>query len=163
MYRAKKIQEDSKANFYNELCRLLEALIGEEKDWLANMANAAGLLFDQLEDINWAGFYILRENALVLGPFQGKPACTRIPMGKGVCGTCAASGKPLAVGDVHNFPGHIPCDASSRSELVVPYYLEDTLAGVLDLDSPVLHRFDEEDVQGIQEFLNLLQRLISAK
>lgn len=163
MYRARKIQEDSKANFYNELCRLLEALIGEEKDWLANMANAAGLLFDQLEDINWAGFYILRENALVLGPFQGKPACTRIPVGKGVCGTCAASGKPLAVGDVHNFPGHIACDASSRSELVVPYYLEDTLVGVLDLDSPVLHRFDEEDVQGIQEFLNLLQRLNSAK
>lgn len=163
MYRANKIQEDSKAIFYNELCRLLEALIGEEKDWLANMANAAGLLFDQLEEINWAGFYILRENDLVLGPFQGKPACTRIPMGKGVCGTCAASGQPMAVEDVHNFPGHIACDASSRSELVVPFYLEDTLAGVLDLDSPVLHRFDEEDVQGIQEFLNLLQEKISAK
>ena len=156
MYKAEKLVEKDKAIFYQQLNALLNALIEDETDWLANLANAAGVLFDQLEEINWAGFYLMKENQLVLGPYQGKPACTRIPMGKGVCGTAAAQGKTIVVEDVHQFPGHIACDAQSKSEIVLPLYVGQELVGVLDIDSPVLNRFDEKDAQGLEDFLNLL-------
>lgn len=155
MYTAAKIQADNKKEFYRELCTLLAALLADETDWLANLANAAALLFDQLPDINWAGFYLEKDGQLVLGPFQGKPACTRIPLGKGVCGTAAARGETLVVQDVHQFPGHIACDPQSRSEIVLP--MKGSPSGVLDIDSPVLSRFDQEDARGLQAFLVVLQ------
>lgn len=155
MYTAAKIQADNKKEFYRELCTLLAALLADETDWLANLANAAALLFDQLPDINWAGFYLEKDGQLVLGPFQGKPACTRIPLGKGVCGTAAARGETLVVQDVHQFPGHIACDPQSRSEIVLP--MKGSPSGVLDIDSPVLSRFDQEDARGLQAFLEVLQ------
>ncbi|MGI6364242.1 MAG: GAF domain-containing protein [Bacillota bacterium] len=158
MYTAAKIQAESKAEFYQELSTILAALLADETDWLANLANAAALLFDQLPDINWAGFYLKKDGQLVLGPFQGKPACTRIPLGKGVCGTAAARGETLVVQDVHQFPGHIACDPNSRSEIVLP--MKGALPGVLDIDSPVLRRFDQEDARGLQAFLDLLQKSI---
>jgi L-methionine (R)-S-oxide reductase len=158
MYTAAKIQAESKAEFYQELSTILAALLADETDWLANLANAAALLFDQLPDINWAGFYLKKDGQLVLGPFQGKPACTRIPLGKGVCGTAAARGETMVVQDVHQFPGHIACDPNSRSEIVLP--MKGALPGVLDIDSPVLRRFDQEDARGLQAFLDLLQKSI---
>ena len=155
MYITGRIPYNDKADFYRELRTLLAALLDGEDNWLANMANAAALLFDQLPDINWAGFYLQREGYLVLGPFQGKPACTRIPLGKGVCGTAATKGEILVVPDVHEFPGHIACDAQSRSEIVLPF--TGTLSGVLDIDSPLPGRFDQGDAMGLQSFLELLQ------
>lgn len=157
MYRAERISEQDKAEFYTQLGQLLTALIGEETDWLANMANAAGLLFDQLDQINWAGFYLLRGNDLVLGPYQGKPACTRIPLGKGVCGTAAAQNKAIVVEDVHKFPGHIACDALSQSEIVLPITVQGKLIGVLDIDSPITSRFNREDELGLGQFLAILE------
>ena len=139
-----------KAEAYHDLAQQLSALIGDERDAIANAANTAALLFDLLPDLNWAGFYLLKDGELVLGPFQGKPACIRIPLGRGVCGTAAATRVTQVVADVHAFPGHIACDAASRSELVVPLLKGDTLLGVLDLDSPVPGRFDEADRAGIE-------------
>lgn len=125
----------------------------EEPDWTANLANAAALLWHQLDDINWAGFYILRNGELVLGPFQGKPACTHIPLGGGVCGTAAADRRTLVIADVHQFPGHIACDSASAAEIVVPIISPDGhLLGVLDIDSPVADRFNQEDALGLEEF-----------
>jgi GAF domain-containing protein len=139
-----------KAEAYRDLAAQMTALIGDERDAIANAANTAALLFDLLPDINWAGFYLLKGGELVLGPFQGRPACIRIPLGKGVCGTAAATRTAQVVADVHQFPGHIACDAASRSELVVPLLAGDTLLGVLDLDSPVPGRFDDDDRAGIE-------------
>lgn len=139
-----------KAEAYRDLAQQLAALIGDERDAIANAANTSALLFDLLPDLNWAGFYLLKDGELVLGPFQGKPACIRIPLGRGVCGTAAATRTSQVVADVHAFPGHIACDAASRSELVVPLLKGDTLLGVLDLDSPVPGRFDEADRLGIE-------------
>ena len=139
-----------KAEGYRDLTQQLSALIGDERDAIANAANTAALLFDLLPDLNWAGFYLLKDGELVLGPFQGKPACIRIPIGRGVCGTAAATRTSQVVADVHAFPGHIACDAASRSELVVPLLRGDTLLGVLDLDSPVPGRFDDADRLGIE-------------
>ena len=139
-----------KAEAYRDLAQQLSALIGDERDAIANAANTAALLFDLLPDLNWAGFYLLKDGELVLGPFQGKPACIRIPIGRGVCGTAAATRTSQVVADVHAFPGHIACDAASRSELVVPLLRGDTLLGVLDLDSPVPGRFDDADRLGIE-------------
>ena len=135
---------------YRDLAQQLSALIGDERDPIANAANTAALLFDLLPDVNWAGFYLLQGGELVLGPFQGKPACVRIAIGKGVCGTAAATRATQLVADVHAFPGHIACDAASRSELVVPLLSNDTLIGVLDLDSPIPGRFDADDRDGIE-------------
>ncbi len=134
----------------------LEALIGDEPDSLANLANAAALIWEALPGINWAGFYILRGSELVLGPFQGRPACVRIAMGKGVCGTAAAKRETLVVPDVNAFPGHIACDAASRSEIVVPLVANGKLAGVLDVDAPKENRFDEEDRKGLQNVARIL-------
>jgi len=145
-----------KQSFYQELNALLKALIQDESNQTANLANAAALLFHQMPNINWAGFYILDNKELVLGPFQGKPACTRIPWGKGVCGTAAAQQQTLVVPDVHQFPGHIACDAQSRSEIVLPLFAQGQLLGVLDVDSPLPHRFDKKDAQGLEQFVEIL-------
>ncbi|MFZ4688327.1 MAG: GAF domain-containing protein [Polymorphobacter sp.] len=139
-----------RAAAYRDLAQQLTALIGDERDMIANAANTAALLFDLLPDLNWAGFYLFKDGELVLGPFQGKPACIRIPIGRGVCGAAAATRVSQVVADVHAFPGHIACDAASRSELVVPLLRGDTLIGVLDLDSPVVARFDAQDLAGIE-------------
>lgn len=124
---------------------------------IANLANTSALLWEALHDINWAGFYILEKERLVLGPFQGKPACIVIPMGKGVCGTAAAEDKTLRVADVHVFPGHIACDSASRSEIVVPIHVGGAVWGVLDIDSPVENRFSPEDQAGLEQVVRLLE------
>ena len=134
------------AAFYDELRSQLQALLGDERDPIANLANAAALIWLTVPDLNWAGFYLRRSrDELVLGPFQGKPACVRIAVGKGVCGTAVARNASVRVDDVHAFPGHIACDADSRSELVVPLRVGDRVVGVLDLDSPRPGRFTPED------------------
>lgn len=144
--------------FYQSLCDQLSGLLSGERDWLANTANASALLFLELPDINWAGFYFLCGDELRLGPFQGKPACTRIPVGVGVCGTAVKMGQSQLVEDVHQFPGHIACDAVSASEVVVPLYNGDRCIGVLDIDSPQVARFTEQDLAGIEAFAQTLLR-----
>jgi GAF domain-containing protein len=139
-----------KAEAWADLAQQLTALIGDERDAIANAANTAALLFDLLPDLNWAGFYLMKGGELVLGPFQGKPACIRIPLGRGVCGTAAATRQSQVVADVHAFPGHIACDAASRSELVVPLLKDGELLGVLDLDSPEPGRFTQADRIGAE-------------
>lgn len=139
----------SKSERYRFISARLEALAAGESDALANLCNFSAFLFHTLGDVNWVGVYVLRGGELVLGPFAGKPACTRIALGNGVCGTAAACGKPQLVPDVHAFPGHIACDGASNSEIVIPLYASGELWGVLDLDSPVLGRFDETDLAGL--------------
>jgi L-methionine (R)-S-oxide reductase len=140
----------TKPQIYRELSLMTEGLFRGERDAVANAANLAGLLWMGLENLNWAGFYFLRGAELVLGPFQGKPACVRIALGSGVCGAAAAARKTIIVPDVEEFPGHIACDADSRSELVVPLLKGTQLIGVLDLDSPMRGRFDDADARGIE-------------
>jgi GAF domain-containing protein len=151
-----QIEAESKPALYRELLGALDALTTGERDGIANMANAAALIAQYLPDLNWSGFYRLVEDELVLGPFQGKAACIRIPLGKGVCGTAAAERRTQLVADVHAFPGHIACDAASRSELVVPIVRDGALLGVLDLDSPSPARFDEEDARGCEALMEML-------
>jgi GAF domain-containing protein len=139
-----------KAGDYARLAQELESLLAGERDLIANAANTAALLFNALPDVNWVGFYLLKGGELVVGPFQGKPACVRIALGKGVCGTAAAERRTVLVPDVHAFPGHIACDAASRSEIVIPLMKPEGLLGVLDLDSPSLARFDETDRRGLE-------------
>ena len=146
-----------KPDVYAELLRSADALTSGEPDAVANMANIAALLWEYLPDVNWTGFYRVVDGELVLGPFQGKAACIRIPFGKGVCGTAAQSGETQLVEDVHAFPGHIACDANSASELVVPVKRNGTVIAVIDLDSPTLNRFDTEDAKGAE----LLARMIA--
>jgi L-methionine (R)-S-oxide reductase len=146
----------SKPELYAELSGLLCALIEGERDFIANLANASALLYHALPDINWLGFYLLKDGELVVGPFQGKPACVRIPLGKGVCGTAAARRTTVIVPDVHAFEGHIACDAASNSEIVVPMMRGEELLGVLDVDSPKLNRFDEDDRKGLEAVARLL-------
>ncbi|MFI2810191.1 MULTISPECIES: GAF domain-containing protein [Microbulbifer] len=146
----------SSSDFYSSLAAQLEGLLSGERDWLANTANASALLFMELPDINWAGFYFLHGDELRVGPFQGKPACTRIPVGAGVCGTAVATGESQLVEDVHEFPGHIACDAVSASEVVIPLYNGDQCLGVLDVDSPSKSRFTREDLAGLQSFARVL-------
>ena len=145
-----------KPETYRELSRSLSSLLEGETDALANLSNAAGLLAQALDRVNWSGFYLLRGEELVLGPFQGKPACVRIPLGKGVCGTAAQARETLIVPDVHAFPGHIACDEDSRSEIVVPILQNGALKGVLDVDSPETNRFDHEDRAGLEAFVEVL-------
>jgi GAF domain-containing protein len=135
---------------YERLARQLEALLAGERDGIANAANTAALLFDALPRVSWAGFYFARGSELVLGPFQGKPACVRIAVGRGVCGAAAARRATIVVADVNRFPGHIACDTAARSEVVVPLVAGERLVGVLDLDSAELERFDEEDARGLE-------------
>ena len=150
------IDASDKGGLYRDLGQALDALTARETDAIANMANAAALIWQYLPDLNWAGFYRVVGDELVLGPFQGKPACIRIAFGQGVCGTAAARREIQCVADVHAFPGHIACDAESRSELVVPIIINDALLGVLDLDSPTPARFDEADIAGCAVLMALL-------
>jgi L-methionine (R)-S-oxide reductase len=145
---------------YRDLAASLASLLEGETDALANLANASALLAQALERINWCGFYLLRGGELVLGPFQGRPACVRIPVGRGVCGTAAARRETLFVPDVNVFPGHIACDAASRSEIVVPIVEDGELRGVLDIDSPDLARFDAVDREGLEGFVRTLAPLV---
>lgn len=156
MFQPKSATAATKAGRYAELLAELDALTAGECDAIANMANAAALIWQGLPDLNWAGFYRLVGEELVLGPFQGLPACIRIAMGKGVCGTAAAMRQTQRVADVDAFPGHIACDAASRSELVVPIMANGRLLGVLDMDSPIPGRFDEEDQAGCEALVRLL-------
>ena len=146
-------------NKYNNLCLQLKGITEGESHPVPNMANASALLWQTLNDINWAGFYTLEaEGYLLLGPFQGKPACIRIPVGKGVCGTAVAENKTQLVKDVHLFAGHIACDSASNSEIVVPLHDADgRIVGVLDIDSPSVGRFTEEDLTGLEEFARILE------
>ncbi|ANU11424.1 GAF domain-containing protein [Planococcus antarcticus DSM 14505] len=143
---------------YTMLSKQLDALLEGENNSIANLSNASALLNQFLERTNWVGFYLMEEGELVLGPFQGLPACVRIPLGKGVCGTAVSEKKTMLVKDVQAFPGHIACDAASRSEIVIPLMKEDQVIGVLDIDSPELSRFTEEDQQGLELFATVLMK-----
>lgn len=143
---------------YTMLSKQLDALLEGENNSIANLSNASALLNQFLERINWVGFYLMEDGELVLGPFQGLPACVRIPIGKGVCGTAVADKKTMLVEDVQAFPGHIACDAASRSEIVVPLMKEDQVIGVLDIDSPEFNRFTKEDQQGLELFVKVLMK-----
>ena len=145
----------TKPDLYRDLAAQLKALLAGEPNRIANAANLAALLYHGLPDLNWAGFYFRQRDELVLGPFQGKPACVRIPLGTGVCGTAASRGATVLVRDVHDFPGHIACDPASRSELVVPLIEAGEVSGVLDLDSPLLGRFDQIDQHGCEQLVAL--------
>lgn len=155
MFQAQPIDTADKPAFYRELSQQLEALLAGERDLIANAANTAALLFDAMPRLNWAGFYLMKDGELVLGPFQGKPACVRIPVGRGVCGAAVAQRETMLVEDVHAFPGHIACDAASRSELVVPLIRGGDVVGVIDLDSPDPARFDTADQAGIEAIARL--------
>ena len=151
-----------KAALYAELRTRARGLLEGEADALANLANVSAAIYEWLPDLNWAGFYLLKDGELVLGPFQGRPACVRIPVGKGVCGTAVAAAESQVVPDVHAFPGHIACDAASRSEIVVPLRdAEERIVGVLDLDSPEPARFDEDDRRGLEALAGDLSAAIA--
>lgn len=145
----------SKSALYRRLCAELQELLGDEQNFIANAANTSALLFHSLPDVNWAGFYLAEGKELVLGPFQGKPACVRIPFGKGVCGTAAEKRETLVVPDVNRFSGHIACDPASRSEIAVPLLNWGKLLGVLDLDSTKFERFDEDDRDGLESIASI--------
>ncbi|WP_172564322.1 GAF domain-containing protein [Vibrio navarrensis] len=147
---------------YQTLTKQAVALIESEHDLIANLSNISALLSMELEDLNWVGFYLYKEEQLVLGPFQGKPACLRIPMGKGVCGTAAATNTVQRIHDVHQFEGHIACDAASNSEIVLPFSINGTLAGVLDIDSPSVGRFSETDEAGLTFFMAEVEKLLNS-
>src|SRR5688500_13965837 len=151
-----RIAAADKAELYRQLCAAADAVTEGEPDAVANMANVAALLWESLPDLNWAGFYRNVDGELVLGPFQGRAACIRIPFGRGVCGTAAATLEPVCVDDVDSFPGHIACDGASASELVVPIVHEGVLLGVIDLDSPSRARFDEADMAGCLDLARIL-------
>ncbi|MBQ8186337.1 MAG: GAF domain-containing protein [Clostridia bacterium] len=147
---------------YKTLCAQLTSLIRGVPHVTANLANASALLYDALDDLNWAGFYLMEDGILVLGPFQGKPACIEIPVGKGVCGTAVSRGETMLVKNVHEFPGHIACDGASNSEIVIPIRRGAEIIGVLDIDSPSLARFDEDDRRGLEAFVRVLEEEIYA-
>lgn len=146
---------------YSELNRTLQALTDGVPHRIANLANASALLWQTLPDVNWAGFYLLEGDTLVLGPFQGKPACIEIPVGRGVCGSAVAARQVLSVPDVHAFPGHIACDSASASELVVPLYRGENVIGVMDIDSPIPARFSDADREGLTAFAKILEQSLS--
>ena len=145
---------------YKLLCAQLKALTEDVKNEISNLSNASALLWQELADINWVGFYKMEGGILVLYPFQGKPACTKIAVGKGVCGTAVAEDKTQLVPDVHQFPGHIACDCASNSEIVVPIHVNGEIWGVLDIDSPSLNRFTEEDQKGLEAFVKILEEVL---
>ena len=145
---------------YKLLTEQMKALAEDEKWFVPVMSNASAILYDNMEDLNWAGFYIMRDGALVLGPFQGKVACINIPVGKGVCGTAVAKDATMLVEDVHQFPGHIACDSASNSEIVVPIHKDGKVVAVLDIDSPKLARFNQDDKAGLEEFVKAIEEVI---
>ncbi|MDQ0195199.1 GAF domain-containing protein [Paenibacillus wynnii] len=159
MFQAMPYDSTRSERFESVLTQLV-ALIQDEPNSIANLANASALLKYSLPDTNWAGFYLYDGNELVLGPFQGLPACIRIPLNRGVCGTAASERRTLVVGDVHAFPGHIACDAASNSEIVVPLIKDDRLLGVLDIDSPIKHRFDDEERRFLERFAAIITEVI---
>ncbi len=149
------LRQTPKQKLYASLVVQLLSLLKDEHDLIANAANFSALLFNSLPNVNWAGFYFLRDDELVLGPFQGNPACVRIPMGTGVCGVAAQQCETIIVPNVHEFPGHIACDVASNSEIVVPLFDGERLLGVLDLDSPNIGRFDDQDAEGLNELVTI--------
>lgn len=156
MNEIKKVNFETKDQLYKYINIKLTALIGEEPDTIANLSNASALLWLLIEDINWLGFYIMKNGALKLGPFQGKPACVDIAIGKGVCGRAVETKEIQLVKNVHDFPGHIACDSNSNSEIVLPIILDNEVVAVLDIDSPIISRFDEEDKKGLIKIINNL-------
>ena len=150
----------SKKTFYRDLHSQVEALISDEADVIANMANVSALLFEQLAEVNWVGFYRMINNELVLGPFQGKVACIRIPVGRGVCGTAVSENEVQRVADVHEFDGHIACDATTNSEIVLPVSLNDKVIAVLDIDSQAFNRFDADDQAGLEKIISLFENVM---
>lgn len=150
-----EVINSNKVDFYQQICRQLQELLGNESDFVANAANTSALLAQALPDVNWVGFYLAQGEELVLGPFQGKPACVRIPFGKGVCGKAAETGETVIVPDVSKFSGHIACDPASRSEIVVPLLNWNRTLGVLDIDSASLNRFDEDDREGLESIASV--------
>jgi GAF domain-containing protein len=154
-FQTAKSEAASKTELYAGLQLQLRSLLEGERDFIANAANFSSLLYHSLPDLNWAGLYLYKGGELVLGPFQGQPACVRIAIGKGVCGTAAEQRQTILVDNVHEFPGHIACDSASNSEIVVPLLVNDELIGVLDLDSPSLARFDDEDARGLNELAEI--------
>jgi len=152
----------SKSEFYADLNRDFQALMAGKTSFLATLSNTSALLYERLTDVNWAGFYLLEGDTLVLGPFQGKIACVRIPVGRGVCGTAVSENRVQRVEDVHAFAGHIACDAASNSEIVLPLVVNGKIIGVLDIDSPEYSRFSTEDEQGLSELVDHLEKLLAA-
>ena len=150
---------DDKKQLYSLVNIPLKGLIDQIPHKIANLANASALLAQALQDINWVGFYLLEKNLLILGPFQGKPACIEIPVGNGVCGTAVLEDDIMLVKNVHEFPGHIACDNASNSEIVLPIHANGKIVGVLDIDSPSLARFDEDDKNGLSEFVTILEQI----
>lgn len=155
MFAFEQVKGDKKTR-YQAMQQQLSALLEEESFWLPNLSNTASHLFHSLTDVNWAGFYLMKDGELVLGPFMGKPACVRIPVGKGVCGTAVKEKRPQLVKNVFDFPGHIACDAASRSEVVIPLTVNGKIIGVLDIDSPKEARFDEEDLICLEKYVEIL-------
>jgi len=153
---APKKKTSAKGQHYATLAAQLRELLKGEYDFIANAANFSALVFNALPDVNWAGFYLIHENELVLGPFQGKPACVRIPLGTGVCGFAAKQGETVIVPNVHEFPGHIACDSASNSEIVIPLFDGERVRGVFDVDSTKLRRFDDQDAEGLNELVTVL-------
>ena len=143
---------------YNMLAQMLDGLLTGEDDNISNLSNASALLNSFLTDVNWVGFYTMKNGQLQLGPFQGLPACVQIPVGKGVCGSAVSEQKTMVVDDVHQFPGHIACDAKSQSEIVVPILKDGEIFGVLDIDAPIKSRFTKEDQTGIEQFVKVLEK-----
>lgn len=159
MFTKTAYSEDLTAN-YTMLSKQLDALLTGETNTIANFSNASAVLNQFFDQINWVGFYLMEDGELVLGPFQGLPACVRIPVGRGVCGTAAQKLETVIVPDVHAFPGHIACDAASQSEIVVPIVKDGVLVGVLDIDSPIKERFSEQDATGLEQFVQVLAKHI---
>jgi GAF domain-containing protein len=155
-FQSTQITAQSKSELYEQLAAQLSSLLAGERDLIANAANFSSLIFHSLPDLNWAGFYFEKDGELVLGPFQGKPACVRIKIGQGVCGAGAAKCETVLVPNVHEFPGHIACDSASNSEIVVPLMKDARLIGVLDLDSPSRARFDQDDARGLEALVRIL-------
>jgi len=156
MFQSAESSLTSKRELYDQLASQLSSLLAGERNLIANAANFSALIFHSLPDLNWAGFYFAQDGELVLGPFQGQPACVRIKIGQGVCGAGAAKCETMIVPNVHEFPGHITCDSTSNSEIVIPLMKGGRLMGVLDLDSPSLSRFDEEDAAGLERLVRIL-------
>ncbi|MCR5102708.1 MAG: GAF domain-containing protein [Butyrivibrio sp.] len=148
---------------YNLISEQLKVLTEDEKNFIPVLSNTSALIYDSLEDLNWAGFYLMDNGSLLLGPFQGKVACIRIELGKGVCGTAAESDKTLLVPNVHDFPGHIACDSASNSEIVIPIHKDGKVIGVLDIDSPKLNRFTSEDQEGLEKLVSILEEVTDFK
>lgn len=146
---------------YNLLTKQLQSLIEDEQNLIAILSNTSAILNDNLDQINWVGFYLIENEELILGPFQGHPACVHIAIGKGVCGTAVAEDKTQLVKDVHAFPGHIACDANSKSEIVIPIYVNDEIIGVLDIDAPITDRFTNEDKEGLEVIVKVIEKQLT--